>query len=91
MLESENSRYGMRFSVVAYHTCTSGPVVDSMKYGSPIVAASSSRIRATGSSAPVGFQFAPTMMGSIAALPTSRTTCRIARVRGRDRRSEACA
>lgn len=30
--------------VAACHSCTSGPVVDSMKYGSPIVAANNNGI-----------------------------------------------
>ena len=55
--DSANSRYGLApCRARANQTWTSGLVVDSRKYGSPMVAASRPRISHDGFSAPVGFQ-----------------------------------
>src|SRR5207245_1183191 len=56
-LESANRRYGAAPSWErAYQACTRGPVVESTKYGSPTLVASSPSIRHVGASPPSAFR-----------------------------------
>ena len=73
--ESANRRYGTTaWKRRQYHACSSGVVVDSRKYGSPIVAVSSSRIRAIGASSPRGFHSGEARIGSSSSEAASSPT-----------------
>ena len=74
--DSANNRYGTAaLNRRQYHDCSSGVVVDSRKYGRPIVTASNSRMRTIGSSSPRGFQSADARIGSVASDNTSKPIC----------------
>ena len=60
-------------------------MVDSRKYGSPIVATSKSRMRSTGSSLPCGFHELEAMIGRQASDTARSATCRYACRRGPSR------
>ena len=76
----------------ANHACTSGLVVDSRKYGRPIVAASRPRISHDGFSVPAGFQYAPGMIGSSDERSRrSSAMCSLTCVRGASRRTTRSA
>ena len=75
-LESANNRYGLfPGKLRANHACTSGLVVDSRKYGRPMVAARRPRMRSEGLSLPSGFHCAPGTIGSSAQLKASSAMC----------------
>src|SRR5262245_25298585 len=77
--ESAKRRYGTALRKRRqYHDWSKGVVVESRKYGSPIVTASRIRIREIGSSLPRGFQPLEAMMGRNARETARRATCRIA-------------
>ena len=76
--DSANSRYGTALRKRRqYQDCSSGVVVDSRKYGRPIVAASSSRMRSVGSSSPCGFQVEDARIGSDSSETASSTMCSV--------------
>ena len=77
-LDSANSRYGTALRKRRqYQDCNSGVVVDSRKYGRPIVAVSSSRMRSVGSSSPCGFQLVEARIGSDSSDTASSTMCSV--------------
>src|SRR5437762_1534596 len=91
-LDSANKRYGMpEPERRTYQACSSGLVAESRKYGSPMVAASSARIRRVGSPTSDGFQCGEGRMGSSAALAASSATCTPIWVFSFRKRIEKCA
>src|SRR5688572_28148109 len=77
--ESAYRRYGLRPGFTRLnHACVSGPVVDSTKYGSPIVTASSARICRVGASASWACQRDDGTIGSSASAASSSTPWRTA-------------
>src|SRR6478672_120994 len=69
--ESANRRYGTALRKRRqYQDCRSGVVVESRKYGRPMVATRSSRMREIGSSSPRGFQPLEAMIGRQASETT---------------------
>ena len=75
--ESANSRYGLAPNrLLLNHACTSGLNVDIRKYGKPMVAAKSNRIRGPGSSSPPGFHEMSGMIGSNSKAMTTSARCR---------------
>ena len=64
--------------VCRYHACNSGPVEDSNKYGRPIVAASSPRIRSVGFESASGFQEGDGLIGNNIRHASSSAICRYA-------------
>jgi hypothetical protein len=91
-LDSANRRYGTapgRNCVT--QACTSGPVVDSMKYGRPTQAIKVAAMARPGSVAASDADAGPGRMGSAAIAATSSTTCTRLCHTGRSNDTEAWA